>query len=37
VDVARTLLPFASPKRLMQVAETSDKLNISNFFASVDE
>ena len=28
-------LPFASPERLMQVAERNDKLNISNFAASV--
>src|SRR5580704_14514613 len=28
-------LPFASPERLMQVAEKNDKLNISNFAASV--
>jgi len=28
-------LPFASPGRLMQVAEKNDKLNISNFSASV--
>src|SRR5580698_10192343 len=28
-------LPFASPDRLMQVAEKNDKLNISNFSASV--
>src|SRR5580698_4035117 len=28
-------LPFASPDRLMQVAEKNDKLNISNFAASV--
>jgi len=28
-------LPFASPERLMQVAEKNDKLNISNFSASV--
>ena len=28
-------LPFASPARLMQVAEKNDKLNISNFAASV--
>src|SRR5580658_3371255 len=28
-------LPFASPERLMQVAEKNDKLNISNFSASL--
>jgi putative ABC transport system permease protein len=28
-------LPFASPERLMQVAEKNDKLNIQNFSASV--
>jgi putative ABC transport system permease protein len=28
-------LPFASPERLMQVAEKNDKLNISNFSASI--
>src|SRR5580704_15299341 len=28
-------LPFAAPERLMQVAEKNDKLNISNFAASV--
>ncbi len=28
-------LPFASPERLVQVAEKNDKLNISNFAASV--
>src|SRR5205814_8437605 len=28
-------LPFASPNRLVQVAEKNDKLNLSNFGASV--
>jgi hypothetical protein len=28
-------LPFAAPDRLMQVAKKNDKLNISNFAASV--